>query len=67
MVTTSEFLEWQLKYLKEVMNSLAYASNESGGKAKRHLMAAMSEIHVAVRQIEQAQEVIQGGSHGNDL
>ncbi len=67
MVTISEFLEWQRKNLKEVMNSLAYANNESNGKAKRNLIAAISEIHTAIREIEQAQEAIQGGSHGNDL
>lgn len=64
MVTITEFLEWQRKHLKEVMNNLAYANNESGGKAKRNLIAAISEIHVAMRQIEEAQEVIQGGPHG---
>ncbi len=59
MVTTSNYMEWQLKTLKELVDALEYAKGLPGAEENTPLMCAISSVQTAQKYVEEAKEIIE--------
>lgn len=66
MVSMSNFLDWQLRHLKELVDSLEYAKGLPGAEENTPLMCAISSVQMAEGYVKEAKGIIKAKEESHE-